>query len=282
MTLFFIIPFGLNSSKAQLTPHEWLEVIFEDSLGWVDSVEVGFSEYATTGIDTLFNEVELPDDVPSRFFVRIENQAVGLLLKKDIRFGNRDCYDQPEAWPQFYIRLYNATFPVKAKIFIHRDSTISQEIPINYPDSPLTCGCFNDIGPFNMIPHTVWLRTWLNINHTIIGGSDYYPLNPLIDILPANAEVYIIEIAPWGISPYVAPVEKNLSQITISYLNEAIALPYFQDKKIAYSIATLGGKVIENSFADNGTINIKHLSVGLYFLTISFKNNIYYLKFIKT
>ncbi|HBX53248.1 MAG TPA: hypothetical protein DEH02_19490 [Bacteroidales bacterium] len=283
ITLFFIIPFGLNSSKAQLIPHEWLEVIFEDSLGWVDSVIIGHSENASLGADTLFDEAILVDSIPSNFFVRVEqlpefNYPVTRFMKKDIRYNDRACLNLGSFWPFFYIGIYNATYPVKVKIIIYRDSlTTLQENPTN-------CGCYNDFGwshpVYSDLWHTVWSRSWKDTNNLNIGDSDFYDLlynSNLVDILPSGSSAYIVEYAPWGIGPHV-PSSNLKSDINCRLEGSHIIISGTLENQSLYKIFSLLGIEEKRGLINNNSIDISYLTSGVYFLTLP---SFYQFKFVK-
>lgn len=154
LLLAFIIP--LYTQSWQIEPHEYLIIAFEDSTGAKDTVIVGFyndpnygtgSAIVSLGVDSIFGEVNLPEEVnDTAFLARVERRFGDMVpydtipyetfLKTDIRYNNETCQFYTAGNDDDYkVRFYNYKLPIIFEIQVFQKHEYSE---VDY------LGCFSE------------------------------------------------------------------------------------------------------------------------------------------
>ncbi|OQB61160.1 MAG: hypothetical protein BWX95_02001 [Bacteroidetes bacterium ADurb.Bin141] len=304
----FLINVHLANAQGSVTPSELLTIAFEDATGARDTVYIGHyfdscylyinppptcPKIVSPNIDTAFGEVDLGAFVqPGVFTARIENKmsdgfAYDWYTKYDIRYC--DANAQYAIWYNFfgdplnyYIRFYNYTSPIIARISITRDSVF-------LPDS-LDLGCFcaySETGSGNN-PHEMYGNGWLRGVSDSLGTSGQGPwwydaaLFPnLIDTITFQAIGYYVFYPTWiivGIEEYNKDKSvKIFPNPVFSVLN----ISHDFNTELSYAIYSLKGDIIKSGKFSNNEINVADIKSGIYTINIINNNINITLKFLK-
>ncbi len=276
LLLFFMLAW--QKQYAQLEPHEWLEIAFEDATGAKDTVVVGFyndpnfftsERIVSLGVNPEFGEVNLPDIPENSFTVLSEIKAGSatmldyleedVYLKKDIRYNDGYCIDHGA----FDLYFYNAEYPIIAEISLNRG------LYENLPYEVGTSGCFCDI-----IFYEGELAGGLNYwERYVLGcwGSGWYDKNSngsLIDIIDCQSFDKPYTISIYEIITGIKTVEsKNDLTIfpnpVINLLTAKLKNVDNHSKNFIVEIYNVSGSLIyTDEFIE--TINVSGFQSGFY------------------
>ena len=288
--LFILVMFFLKIPVAQnwqIEPHEYLVISFIDSTGARDTVIVGFyndPNYGTSGaivslgIDSMFGEVNMPEEVTDTFFLARAERRFGdmvpydtipyeTFLKTDIRYNNEECQFYISVTDDdFKIRFYNYKLPIIFKIQVLQKHEYSE---VNY------LGCFCE-DPSDI----TWCWDFQCRRSGVYCCDPLFELSDTISCLEMDHfGIDIFRYDEWGIEDKMNSSEVVIYPIPVQNL---LSIDSEIQIEVIQIFDVLGRKVYNESKKTISSIDVSKINKGIYIIKLrTYNNQIIASKFIK-